>query len=180
MDIYRPEDEDARRVVLSWYRRARSAQLGHACAVGRLQKANYCLGVPGVVASAIVGSSIIASVNASLGKVGAIFLGLLSILATVTSALHLFLHLEDRIREHKAASRAFGGVRRELGTLGALGHWTRAEIEARLDKIREAYDRAAEATPNVPDRIRLRCVAESSDYWPSEFAGWPESQQLRK
>jgi Protein of unknown function (DUF4231) len=172
---YGAADGDLRLLILTWYRRARLAQLAHARAASRARRGSILLGVPTVALGAIVGSAIFASINETPGNEWKILAGLLSLASAVLAALQTFLRLDERSREHEAASRAFGTIRRELGELGAIAQQSRESVKARLDHIRQAYDRIAEASRNAPNGIWADLSAHSGSFWPPEFAAWPEA-----
>jgi hypothetical protein len=172
---YGKGDGDLRLLIVTWYRRARLAQLAHAKASSRARRGSILLGVPTVALAAIVGSAIFASINQAPGNEWKILAGLLSLVSAVLAALQTFLRLDERSREHEAASRAFGVIRRELGELGAIAQQSRESVIARLDHIRQAYDRTAEASRNAPDGIWADLSVPAGSFWPPEFAAWPEA-----
>jgi hypothetical protein len=157
--------DDARRLVLVWYRRARMAQIAHSRAAERARRVSLLLGVPAATLSALVGSAVLADVASGLQ----VLVGMLALLAAVLVSIQTFVRMDDRSREHETASRAFGRVRRQLGQLGATGGQDRGALEAGLTAAHEAYDQASEGTPTVPDRIWDVVKATGDDYWPDEF-----------
>lgn len=171
---YNAADGDLRLLILTWYRRARLAQLAHAKAASRARRSSFILGVPTVALGAVVGSAIFATINEAPRKEWQVAAGLLSLTSAVLASFQTFLRLDERIREHESAARAFGVIRRELGELGAITQRPRESTVARLEEIRHSYDQTAESTRNVPDRIWDKVAINSETYWPSEFSSWPE------
>ena len=159
------DDGELRSLVLAWYQRARVAQLAHALAASRSRRLQLYLGAPAAVLSATVGASVLADVTGAWR----VATGVLSLLAAVLIALQTFLRPDDRVREHEAASRSHGAIRRELGQLGAFRGGLRDEVDRRLNSIRASYDRASGSSPNVPDRIWARVHASAEAYKPTEF-----------
>jgi hypothetical protein len=157
--------DDARRLVLVWYRRARIAQIAHSRAAAGARGVSLLLGAPAAALSALVGSAVLADVASGLQ----VLVGMLALLAAVLVSIQTFVRMDDRARDHETASRAFGRVRRQLGQLGATGGQDRNALEAGLTAAREAYDLAAEGTPTVPDRIWDTVKATGAGYWPDEF-----------
>jgi hypothetical protein len=163
-------DKDLRLLTLAWYRRARVAQLAHARQAGRLRKWNWWLGIPAAVLSALVGSAILSNLSGGAPSL----VGMASLTTAVLVALQTFLRLDDRVRSHEAASRAFGQVRRNLGQLGAVMGRSRELLDEQLTDIRAVYDRVSDGTPNVAARVWASAKKQGADYWPEEFDAWPE------
>jgi hypothetical protein len=157
--------DDARRLVLVWYRRARIAQIAHSRAAIRARRVSLLLGVPAAALSALVGSAVLAYVASGLQ----VLVGMLALLAAVLVSIQTFVRMDDRARDHETASRAFGRVRRQLGQLGATAGQDRNALETGLTAAREACDQASEGTPTVPDRIWDAVKATGAGYWPDEF-----------
>jgi hypothetical protein len=171
---YPASDADLRRLVLTWYRRARHAQVAHARAASETRRLHLLLGVPTVVLGTVVGSTIFATMNQRSATVLQVATGLLSLASAVLAALQTFLRLEERARDHETASRAFGALRRDLGELGAISGRSRPELVSRLDSLRRSYDETSSTTPNVPQRIWNSLSDASNEYFPPEFFEWPE------
>jgi hypothetical protein len=176
LQLYRTEDEDLRFLILAWYRRARHAQLGHVAAEARARRLERLLGVPAVVLSTIVGTAVFASVGKSPDQRLQILAGILSILAAGLIALQTFLRFDDKSREHKRSSQAFGALRRDLGQLGAVSGRPREEVKQELKRIHECYDHLSQNCPAVPAHLWYKEREHSRHYWPDEFLAWPENK----
>src|SRR5947208_10376766 len=84
-------------LVQDWHNRAAAAQHAHYLLAHRLRRRNLGLGIPAVVFSSIVGTSLFATltrenVNTSLR----ILIGCISVLAAVAAALQTFLRFAER------------------------------------------------------------------------------------
>src|SRR5258708_5627449 len=174
--LYTDTDEDLRLLILSWYRRARQAQLEHAMAASWARRSSVFIGVPTAVLGVIVGSGIFATINETTVKEWHIVAGLLSIASAVLAALQTFLRFDERSREHEAASRAYGIIRRELGELGAVAGQSRDHVLSRLEAIRQSYDSTSSNSRNVPDKVWDSLSGSARSFWPPEFSAWPSYQ----
>lgn len=177
---YLPEDADLRILLLQWYRRARQAQLAHGDAANRYGVRARRLGIPVVVLSALVGTSVFATLTQQVAPWLRIITGLLSITAAVLAALQTFFRSSDLSSEHRIASRDFGALRRHIGQLGAVGGKSREVLLETLDEIRKRYDEASGASPNIPEELLARRRAGTNEYFPPEFSLWPEGERLRE
>ena len=173
--LYGESDKDLRILILAWYRRARIAHQAHASAASRARRNTAFIGIPAVVLSAIVGSAIFATIDKTPNKALQITAGCLSLTTAALAALQTFLRLDEQVREHESASRAYGAICRELGQLGAVSFQNRKEVDSRLDGIRTEYDHASAESRNVPPRIWNRHAASGGSFWPPEFSSWPEA-----
>ena len=93
---YNTADGDLRLLILTWYRRARLAQLAHAKAASRARSGSLLLGIPTVALGAVVGSAIFATINEAPRKEWQIAAGLLSLIVAVLAAFQTFLRLDER------------------------------------------------------------------------------------
>lgn len=174
---YRADDADLRLLLLAWYRRARLAQLAHADAAHAQAARARWLGIPVVVLSALVGTSVFATLTDSGPLWLQILTGMVSVTAAVLAALQTFLRADDVAGEHRAASRAFGALRREIGSVGALGGTPRSELLASVGAIRTRYDETSAAAPDIPRSIYDRRQNTQDGYFRREFSLWPEAER---
>jgi hypothetical protein len=175
---YSPADADIRLLLLQWYRRARQSQLAHADAADRYGARARQFGIPVVVLSALVGTSVFATLSQEITPWLRIVTGLVSITAAVLATLQTFLRSGDLSSEHRVASRAFGASRRHIGQLGAVSTNSREVILKSLDEIRKRYDEVAAASPNIPHELLERRRTDADEYFPTEFSYWPEAEKL--
>jgi hypothetical protein len=89
---------------------------------------------------------------------GLIFaIGLLSVLASVLSALQTFLGFNDLQIRHKGAGDGYSAVRRELELLlmkypGAMGLAGQEATDA-LDSLKNRLDDLDKTSPTIPDKV---------------------------
>jgi hypothetical protein len=135
-------------LVLAWLRRARESQMAHYEEATALTKRGYWLGVPVIALTAIVGTSVFASIATEVIPVAAkLIVGALSVAATVLSSLQTFFKFSERAEEHKVYGARFGSVRRELEVFYASGMGSQQPNYIAV--LREKLDRLAEEAPNV-------------------------------
>lgn len=144
-----------RELVLAWLRRARESQMAHYEMANILARRGQWIGVPVILITGIVGTSVFASVATETISVEAkVVVGLLSVMAAVLSSLQTFFKFSERAEKHRLFAARFGSVRRELETVFAEGS---AETEPRyVNVLREKLDRLAEEAPHVPAHVFLK------------------------
>lgn len=134
-----------------WLKRLRESQFAHYEAAERLSRANTRLGIPVVIFSAMVGTSIFASLGSSneLPTALRIAAGLISISAAVLASLQTFLKFSERAEKHRAIAARYGAIRRQIEQILAF-----EEINSDvLKNIRSQIDTLGEEAPEIPKHI---------------------------
>jgi hypothetical protein len=172
---YCDEDADLRVLLLQWYRRARRAQLAHIATSGRYKAKARWLGVPTVILTALVGTSVFGTLTKPADLWLKVLTGMVSVAAAVLAALQTFLRSGDEAGVHQTASREYGGLRREIAQVGAVGGMARTDLIAAINRVRERYDDISGASPTVPAATFKKYEASTRAYFPPEFSLWPEA-----
>jgi hypothetical protein len=145
-------------LLLKWLQRARESQAAHYAMADRLARRGQWLGVPVIVITATVGTSIFVSIAADVVSAQAkVAVGCLSVVAAVLSGLQTFFKFPERAERHRVFGARYGSVRRELESLVAEG--TASREPHCLGLLREKLDRLAEEAPHVPTRVFFATVA---------------------
>lgn len=148
-----PRDQDE--LVLAWLRRARASQLQHYEMAAILSKRGQWLGVPVILITAAVGTSVFASIATEAVSLQAkLAVGMLSVLAAVLSSLQTFFKYAERSEKHRAFGARFGAIRREFESLYAAGSASRQPDYVHV--LREKLDRLAEEAPVVSGPVSAR------------------------
>jgi len=154
LPAYEPPADESE-LLLKWIRRARESQMSHYDMADLLSVRERQIGWLATVLTAFVGTAVFASLSLPPVSIEMrIFIGLVSVAAAVSAALHMFLRYAERAEKHRAAGARYGAVRRRLEAVIAgdpdarEGHY--------LSTIRTELDRLAEDSPNVPPRIFYR------------------------
>ncbi|MFZ6688826.1 SLATT domain-containing protein [Undibacterium sp. SXout11W] len=138
-----------RELVLAWLRRARESQMAHYEMANLLSTRGRWLGVPVILITTVIGTSVFASLSSVEISSGAkIVVGTLSAIAAVLSSLQTFFKYSERSEKHRATAARYGAIRRKLEILYAE-HTETAEKHY-LDTLREELDRISDESPHVP------------------------------
>jgi hypothetical protein len=89
-----------------------------------------------------------------------IFVGLISVLASVMASLQTFLRYAERAEAHRAAGARYGAIRRRLEAIYARAPEARAAHD--FVEIREELDRLAQEVPNVPTAVFIKTQRDLS------------------
>jgi hypothetical protein len=127
--------------------------MGHFDTVARLERSHYWLGVPVVILSTVVGSSVFATLQEETDIWIKIAVGVFSILSAVLASMQTFLRQAERAEKHKAAAAQYGRLKKEIEQIRTFpppdGEAGQAVIRALLEQI----DKLATESPVIPKRI---------------------------
>jgi hypothetical protein len=146
-------------ILVEWRDRADVASKTHFAVANRLSSLNLILGIPVVVLTTLVGTSVFATLQQALSTIVRIFAGFAIVLAAVLASLQTFLSSAERAEKNWAAAEAWAAIRREITEMLALHP---ANIAASdnpqqyLDKLRARMDEVAKESPGMSNRILAR------------------------
>jgi hypothetical protein len=142
-------------LLSDWERRAAASSETHYQIAGRLSKANVRLGVPVVILTTFIGTSVFATLEENVATEFRIAVGGLSAVAAVLASLQTFLRLAERSEKHRASAELWAAVRREIAEMVAL-HPTylasRGDPKSYLDDLRRRMDEISAQSPEMGDR----------------------------
>jgi hypothetical protein len=145
-------------VLDEWYQRVSVTQRAHYLSANHFGGRKYWLGIPAVVLTTIVGTSIFATLKDGPEPWLQILVGLASVAAAVLTSLQTFLGYAERAEKHRLAGAKYGALGRELETLRAVSDGASKE---QTDRVRERLDVLAIETPNNPQSIYIKAGAGS-------------------
>jgi hypothetical protein len=148
--------EAVEELLNNWYRRLRESQFSHYESAKAFDRMNYWLGIPSVILSTLVGTSIFATLgeaDESIGKGAKLMVGLVSVVAATLAGLQTFLKFSERAEKHRAVAARYGALRREIEEMRLLEESLSRES---ITPVRESIDRLAEEAPNVPTRVWVK------------------------
>ena len=87
-----------------WLRRARENQLQHWESARHYENLNYSLGIPVVVLSTTVGTTVFATLQKQVRLSVQVTVGAVSVLAAVLAGLQTFLRFSERAERHRSVA----------------------------------------------------------------------------
>jgi SMODS and SLOG-associating 2TM effector domain family 4 len=157
-----------RQVAEEWYDRVALTQHGHYVAALYFSRRQYWIGIPVVLLTAIVGTSVFASIQQKPDLWLQIAVGLMSIAATVLACLQTFLGYTDRAEKHRLAGARYGAVGRQLELM--LARDSGWDV---LDTMKQQLDTLAQESPNIPQAVH----GAMEQYRPRWRRGDPQQQR---
>ena len=147
--------------LVDWECRCAAAAQVHFEVAEDLSRRNLFLGIPVVVLSAIVGTSLFASISGGGAAVGIrIAAGTVSLIAGVLASIQTFLRFGARAEQHRVAAERWSAVRREIEKVRALPADQVGDAKQLLDGIKASMDEAAEKSPAMPKRRWNQALAK--------------------
>lgn len=147
--------------LFDWECRCAAAEDVHFDVAEELSRRNLFLGIPVVVLSAIVGTSLFASVSGDGVAVGIrIAAGTVSLIAGVLASIQTFLRFGARAEQHRVAAERWAAVKREIEKVRALPAEQVGDANELLDDIKARMDQAADKAPAMPKRRWSRALAK--------------------
>lgn len=143
-------------LLSSWGRRAEAAKHAHYLLATRLRRRNLLLGVPAVAASAIVGTSLFASLADETNDLVPelrIAIGALSLVAAVLAAMQTFLRFAERSERHIQAGDWYAAITRKIDQLEALPAAERGDPKQVLNDLRKELAEAGQTTPQIGEPV---------------------------
>jgi hypothetical protein len=148
----------------SYYRRIYAiGACGHHLAAAQKSRLNHFFGVPAALISAIVGTTLFATLEQNPDTTWRIIVGLVLILSAVLSTLQTRFNYADAAGKHKTAGTRYSAVRRRLEVFElrcADPGLDRQSALSGLEKILADLEKLAEDLPAIPDSMWNRAIAE--------------------
>lgn len=150
-------------VLKEWYRRVAVTQAAHYYSAERFGSRKYFLGVPTVILTTLVGTSVFAAIQKQPEYWVQILVGLASVMAALLSGLQTFLGDAERAEKHRISAAKYGALGRQLECFIARGK----EIEEDTVSIfRECLDNLALESPNIPLKTYRKAGATEIEILP--------------
>lgn len=140
-------------VLEEWYQRVAVTQRAHYLSADQFGARKYWLGIPAVILSTLVGTSVFATVQKQPELWLQITVGLASVAAALFASLQTFLGYSERAEKHRIAGAKYGALGRELEQLRALDA---TPSEEAISEVRKRLDDLAVESPNNPLPIYRR------------------------
>jgi hypothetical protein len=149
-------DECAEALLKDWRQRTAAASEAHYKLASGLRRKNLMLGVPVVIFSSVIGTSLFATLanpEAVIPTALKIAIGSISIAAAILAALQTFLRFGERAEKHVVAADWYAAVRRDIDQLLALSTEERGRPKECFDRIRKEMSKIGQQSPEIGNRL---------------------------
>lgn len=145
-----------------WHDKARQLQYQHYQSAKRFGKLNFYLGIPVVIFSTFVGTSVFAALQQKPDARLQILVGLISVVAAILAGLQTFLGYAERTEKYRVAGVKYGAIAREIETARVLPPEQAEEVKHLLDNVKKSMNDLAESSLPIPDVILRRTGSPKS------------------
>jgi len=152
------ESSDPKELIVTWHYRVCRIQFAHYDAATHFERLNLLLGVPVIVLSAAVGTTIFATLTRSPSPRTQIYVGLLSVTAAVLASLQTFLRFSERAEKHRACGAKYAGLKTELEMIRAFPREP-LEMQKFLESFGAKWAALHGESPTIPERIYARATS---------------------
>lgn len=150
-----PWTSDVVELLREWSGRADASSDAHYALCTRLSRSNIRFGVPVVILTTFVGTSVFATLQHHVNLGLRIAVGMVSVLAAVLASLQTFLRFGERAEKHRTAAEAWAELRRDMEAMIAL-HPTypesRGDPKKYLDDVRQRFSQIAQQSPEMGEQ----------------------------
>jgi hypothetical protein len=142
--------EQVEALLEDWHHRVYAAQSAHYASADRFRLLNYIVGVPAVICSSVVGTTLFAGLEKDSPRTWLV--ASTSILAAVLGALQTFLRFAERATLHATAADWYSAIRRDIEEILHLPIEDRGSPKDCLDEVRKEMNRVAQDSPELSAR----------------------------
>jgi hypothetical protein len=133
-------------VLNDWYSRVVTTQRAHYLSADHYGHKKFLLGVPAVILSTVVGTTVFATLQKQPETWLQITVGLASVVAALLTSLQTFLGYSERAEKHRIAGAKYGALGRHLEMLRASDNHN----DQIIADLRKQLDDLAIESPNNP------------------------------
>jgi hypothetical protein len=152
--IFEPANREE--LLRGWLLHAHKGRDRHDLAARRNDTYRYWLGVPNFILSAVVGTSVFASLNTQVDTSLKIVLGLVSIISAILASLQTFYNFAGLAESHRVAGVKYKAIIRELEQILTQPLKQLPEKADYLNDLRKRLDDLELEAPVVPEGIYRR------------------------
>lgn len=136
-----------RQLLREWRNRAYASQAAYFSKASALLICSYLLGIPVVIVTTVVGTTIFANQDPSTSVPAAA--GVLSVIAAVLASLQTFLRLGEKGAFNAVAGNAYSAIRREIEQLLAVTPLDPSNRAQSIEDIRKKMNQAGDTAPPI-------------------------------
>jgi hypothetical protein len=146
-------DDNLEKVLENWRLRAWASQIGHYRIAERLRKHHRELGLPVVILTTAVGTSLFATLNQDTLPMGTrIAVGGISLLAAIFAGIQAFFGFAQRADQHVLAADWYSAIRRRIEQMQGMPRASRGDARECLDGLRKEMNHVGSQFPEIGEK----------------------------
>jgi hypothetical protein len=139
-------------LLKAWAVRVSAVEAGHFAMADRLTRGNLRLGIPVVVLSTVIGTSVFATLEKSVSLPLRVTVGILSVAAATLASLQTFLRLGERSEKHRVAAALYSALRRDIEAVLATPRKERSDADPLFSRIKLLLKAYGKESPAIGER----------------------------
>jgi hypothetical protein len=151
-----------------WRLRAWAAQMAHYRVASRLRTYNVWLGLPVVVFSTAVGTSLFATLDTDQSTEVRIVVGTISVVAAILAGVQTFFNFSQRADKHVLAADWYASIRRKIEQEVRIPRKHRGDAKKFLDGVRKEMNTVGSQFPEIGDRLWNQVSGEFGLRYPGD------------
>lgn len=148
------------KIVEEWHVGIRLSHMAHSMAAAENTRMHRFLGIPVVITSTVVGTTVFATLGQQPQIAISIVVGLLSVAAAILSSLQTFLSYSASAERHKIASVKYGMLRRELEQFINDPDESRLVLKEFMENFRTRWDQLDHESPPLNEATHNRAYLQ--------------------
>lgn len=146
---YSISSENSKELLSRWALNAKRSQFANFEAARNFSQLHMAIGIPVVILTSIVGTSLFASLESDVNHSYRIILALISVISAVLASLQTFLNYGERASRHRAIAVEYGAIKRHIQELLSRSDVTNQEVSS----VREKMNMLGKDAPEVPSKF---------------------------
>ena len=168
-------------LLSDWHTRAWAAQIAHYRVASRLRGYNVWLGLPVVIFTTAVGTSLFATLNQpDLEMWLRITVGCISVVAAILAGIQTFLSFAKRADQHAVAADWYASIRRKIEQQANTPRKGRSDPKKFLDEIRKDMNTVGSQFPEIGERMWAQVVGDVGLDYPGVGPGAAPHDQAHR
>jgi hypothetical protein len=149
------------RVLEEWRIRAWAAQVAHYRVASRLRKYNVWLGLPVVIFTTAIGTSLFATLNEEQLRIWLrLVVGGISVLAAILAGVQTFFNFGQRADQHVLAADWYASIRRRIEQQLGTPRRGRDEAKEFFDGVRKDMNNVGSQFPEIGEHVWKQVAAQ--------------------
>ena len=148
---------ESKELITMWNNGLRIRHMAHSIAFTHFKRLDKLTGVVATVLSAVVGTTVFASLAKSDNTSLLVIAGSISVLSTVVISANSFLKFGELAERHNQAGASFGNLRRQLEVDLINSNDTVSLSKEGLQELNVLWSELEKTSPAIPQRIFNKC-----------------------
>jgi len=140
-------------VLNDWHKTAGLVRDAHYDSARLYAKRNYWLGIPVIIFSTFVGTSIFATLQEDVNPWIRVFIGIVSVASAILAGLQTFLRFAESAEKHHSAAVKYASICTDIEEIKALPESSRGDLKKVVNDLKRRKTTLEAESPDFPGSI---------------------------